>query len=98
MSHPLTVRKRQESRTRSLQKEFLAPRSQGYRRPDAVNRSASHQRRLSCQSRGSPRTSSCSRGNARAQALQLAVPEPDWVVVVRLDVIGDAGGDDFAFC
>jgi hypothetical protein len=32
--------------------------------------------------------------NARAQALQLAVPEPDWVVVVRLD----AGGDDFAFC
>jgi hypothetical protein len=23
---------------------------------------------------------------------------PDWVVVVRLDVIGDAGGDDFAFC
>jgi hypothetical protein len=25
MSHPLTVRKRQESRTRTLQKEFLAP-------------------------------------------------------------------------
>ena len=46
---------------------------------------------MSCQSRGSPRTFSCSRGNARAQALQLAVPEPDWVVVVRLDVIGDAG-------
>src|SRR6476660_10538213 len=98
MSHPLTVRKRQESRTRTLQKEFLAPRVKDTDRPNAVNRSASHRRRLSCQSRGSPRTSSCSRVNARAQALQLAVPEPDWVVVVRLDMIGDAGGDDFAFC
>ena len=30
----------------------------------------------------------------RAQALQLAVPELDWIAAVRLDVIGDAGGDD----
>ena len=75
-----------------------SPRVKDNDRPNGVNRSPSHQRRLSCQSRGSPRTSSRSRGNARAQALQLAVPDFDRVVVVRLDVIGDAGGDDFAFC
>jgi hypothetical protein len=33
----------------------------------------------------------------RAQRLQLAIPEFDRIVVVGLDVIGDASCDDFAF-